>query len=145
MGILVTLCGYWASIHHKICSAHILASPLIDGKGSPSIDIPFVPSTALSRETDWPLLSKTCITSDLTVGLTSNWWHWKANSKLYLVSNDELNRTKKRSPSISKHLTFLCSSAPQKAPKDTKITYFLQIIPEPVNTLNRLYIVVNIS
>ena len=145
MGILVTLCGFWASIGHKICSAHILASPSIDGKGSPSIDIPFVPSTALSRETDWPLLSKMGITSDLTVGLTSSQWHWKANSNLYRLAKYKLNRTKGRSPSISKHLTCLCSSAPQKAPKDTTITSFLQIILEPVNTLNRLYIVVNIS
>ncbi|KAF2538609.1 hypothetical protein F2Q68_00021148 [Brassica cretica] len=90
----------------KIFSAHILASPSTDSKGAPSIDSPFVPSIALSRKTDLPLLSKTCITSDLTVGLTSNQWHWKSNSKLYLVSKDELNRTEGRSSSISKHRTY---------------------------------------
>ncbi|KAF3494588.1 hypothetical protein DY000_02053268 [Brassica cretica] len=60
------------------------------------------------------------ITSYLTVGLTSNQWHSKASSKLYLVSKDQLNFTVGRSASISEHLTRLCSSALkrlQKAPK----------------------------
>ncbi|KAF3530993.1 hypothetical protein DY000_02040978 [Brassica cretica] len=39
-----------ASVGLKICSTHILASPSIDGKGAPSIDSPFVLSTALSRD-----------------------------------------------------------------------------------------------
>ena len=54
------------------------------------------------------------------------------------MSKDRRNITLGRSPSIARHPTRLCSSAPQKAPKDTKITTFLQIVPEPVNTLNKL-------
>ncbi|KAF3607883.1 hypothetical protein DY000_02047845 [Brassica cretica] len=38
----------------------------------------------------------------------------KANSKIYIVSKDGLNQTMGRSSSIAKHLTCLCSSAPQK-------------------------------
>ncbi|KAF3564865.1 hypothetical protein DY000_02017071 [Brassica cretica] len=41
-------------------------------------------------------------------------WHWKANSKLYLVSKDELNQTMGRYSSIAKHLMYLCTPAPQK-------------------------------
>ncbi|KAF3550906.1 hypothetical protein DY000_02007490 [Brassica cretica] len=43
--------------------------------------------------------------------------HWKANSKLYLVSKEGLNLTVGRSPSIAKHLTRLCSYAHRKAPE----------------------------
>ena len=102
----------------------------------------FISSTTSSREVNWPFFSKTGITSAIRCWLTSNRWHWKANSKLYLVSKDGLNITVVRTRSITKHLTRLCSSALKKAPKDTKITTFLQIVPELVNTLNRLYIVV---
>ena len=93
--------------------------------------------SSLSRETDWPLFSKPGITSNLTVRLTSNWWKWKANSKLYFVSKDQLNNIVGRSPSISKHLTHLCNSALQfctpKALKDPKIITFLQNVPKPEN------------
>uniref|UniRef100_A0A0D3DLD4 Uncharacterized protein n=1 Tax=Brassica oleracea var. oleracea TaxID=109376 RepID=A0A0D3DLD4_BRAOL len=37
-----------------------------------------------------------------------------ANSKIYLESKDGVNKTMRRSSSIAKHLTRLCSSAPQK-------------------------------
>ncbi|KAF2548393.1 hypothetical protein F2Q70_00022847 [Brassica cretica] len=37
----------------------------------------FISSTAPSHEANIPLFSKTSITSDLTVRLTSNRWHWK--------------------------------------------------------------------
>ncbi|KAF3612244.1 hypothetical protein DY000_02048825 [Brassica cretica] len=77
----------------------------------------FLFSTASSHETDWLLLSKTSITSAIGSRLTSNRWHWKSNSKLYLVSKYGLTLTVGRSPSIARHLTHLCSSAPQKAPK----------------------------
>ncbi|KAF2582910.1 hypothetical protein F2Q68_00005121 [Brassica cretica] len=78
MGILVTLCGLWASVGLEICLAYVLASPSIDGKGAPSIDSPSSPRQfLLARQTD--------------------------HSSLYT----------------------------QKAPKDTKITTFLQIVPEP--------------
>ncbi|WZZ60397.1 hypothetical protein YC2023_060504 [Brassica napus] len=77
-GILVICVFFWASVGHKICSAHILASPSTDGKGAPSIDSPSSPRPLpLARQTDH---SSLCI---------------------------------------------------QKAPKDTKITTFLQIVPEP--------------
>ena len=98
----------------------------------------FIFSTVSSREVDWPLLRKTGITSATGCCLTSNWWHWKANLKIYLVWKYGINLTLGRSQSIARHPTRLCSSAPQKAPKDTKITTFLQIVPEPVNTLNKL-------
>ncbi|KAF2574673.1 hypothetical protein F2Q70_00001972 [Brassica cretica] len=43
-GILV-ICGcFWASVGHKICSDHIMASPSIDTKGAPSIDTKGAPS-----------------------------------------------------------------------------------------------------
>ncbi|KAF3559935.1 hypothetical protein F2Q69_00015942 [Brassica cretica] len=46
-------CGFWASVRHKICSAHILASPSIDGKGASSIDSPSPPrQLPLTRQTD---------------------------------------------------------------------------------------------
>ncbi|WZY72167.1 hypothetical protein YC2023_004407 [Brassica napus] len=38
------------------------------------------------------------------------------------------------SPSIAKHLTCLCNSAPPKAPKDSKITIFLLNVPKPQTT-----------
>ncbi|KAF2530738.1 hypothetical protein F2Q70_00029519 [Brassica cretica] len=41
-------------------------------------------------------------------------WHWKAYSNLYILTKDGLNQTMGRSSSIAKHLTRLCSSAPQK-------------------------------
>ena len=82
----------------------ILASPSIDTKGAPSIDMPFVSLTASSREADIPLFSKSGITSDITVGLTSNWWYCKANAMLYLLS------------------------------KGSKITKVLQNVAEPENT-----------
>ena len=107
----------------------------------------FISSTASSREADWPLFGKTCITSATGCWLTSNRWHWKTNWNLYLLLIYGLNLTVGRSPSISRHLTRLWSSAfkrLQKTLKDTKITNFLQIIHEPVNTLNKLYILVNI-
>ncbi|KAF2576022.1 hypothetical protein F2Q70_00002191 [Brassica cretica] len=53
MGILVTLCGLWASIGLEICLAHVLASLSIDGKGAPSIDSPSSPrQLPLARQTD---------------------------------------------------------------------------------------------
>ena len=42
-----------ASVGHKICSAHILASLSIDRKGAPSIDSPSSPrKLPLARQTD---------------------------------------------------------------------------------------------
>ncbi|KAF3589388.1 hypothetical protein F2Q69_00028802 [Brassica cretica] len=54
------------------------------------------------------------LVQSIQLGHPPNWWHWKANSKLYLVSKDGLNQTMGRSSSIAKHLTCLCRSAPQK-------------------------------
>ena len=71
----------------------------------------FTSSTASSREADWPLFSKTGITSGTGCWLTSDRWYWKTNSKIYLVSKDRLNITVGRFPSTAKHLTRLCSSA----------------------------------
>ncbi|KAF3559014.1 hypothetical protein F2Q69_00013119 [Brassica cretica] len=52
MGILVTLCGFWASIGLEMCLAHVLASLSIDGKGAPSIDSPSSPrQLPLARQT----------------------------------------------------------------------------------------------
>ncbi|KAF3538061.1 hypothetical protein F2Q69_00023017 [Brassica cretica] len=49
------------------------------------------------------------------------WPSWLfANSKLYLVIKDGLNLTVEKSPSIAKHLTRLCSSAPQKSMDQTE-------------------------
>ena len=70
-----------------------------------------ISSTAFSREEDWPLFSKTGISSATGFWLTSNRRHWKANSKVYLVSKEFLNLTVGRSPYIAKHLTRMCSSA----------------------------------
>ena len=69
----------------------------------------FISLTASSREAEWPLFGKTGITAATGCGLTSNRWHWKANSTLYFVSKDGLNLTVGRSPSIARHLTRLCS------------------------------------
>ena len=63
---------------------------------------------------DLSVFNKMGITSATGCWLTSDRWHWKSSSKLYLVSNDGLNKTMGRSSSIAKHLTRLCSSAPQK-------------------------------
>ena len=144
MGILVTWYGFWASNGLEICLANILASRSVRRQCYIIDRQSFISSTASSCEADWPLFSKTSITFSTGCWLTSNRWHWKSNSNCYLVSKYGLNLTVGRSPAIAKHLTRLCSSAHKKAPKDTKITTFLQIVPEPVNTLNRFYIVVNI-
>ena len=60
------------------------------------------------------VFNKTDITSATGFWLTSYWWHWKYNLKLYLVWKYGLNQTMGRSSSIAKHLTRLCSSAHQK-------------------------------
>ncbi|KAF3519459.1 hypothetical protein DY000_02059004 [Brassica cretica] len=52
----------------------------------------------------WPFLSH--LTRCL---LTSDQWHWKANSKLYLVSKDGLNQTMGGSSSTTKHLMHIDS------------------------------------
>ncbi|KAF3562799.1 hypothetical protein DY000_02017215 [Brassica cretica] len=51
-GILV-ICGcFWASVGHKICSAHILASPSTDANAVSSIDSPSSPrQLPLARQT----------------------------------------------------------------------------------------------
>ena len=74
----------------------------------------FISSIASSREADWQPFSKTGITSAIWCWLTSNWRNLKANSKLYLVSKYWINQTMGKNSSIAKHLTRLCSSAPQK-------------------------------
>ena len=61
-----------------------------------------------------PPFNKTSIMYATWCWLTSYWWHWKANLKMYLVSKYELNQTTGRSSSIAKHLTRLCSYSPQK-------------------------------
>ena len=82
----------------------------------------FISSTASSREAHVPLSRKTGKASDIGFLFTSNWFHCKANSKLYLVSKNDLNRIVERSPSIAKHMSHLCSSAPQKSPKSPKFS-----------------------
>ncbi|KAF2579695.1 hypothetical protein F2Q68_00004358 [Brassica cretica] len=72
----------------RLGSAHVLESPSIDTKGAPLIDIPFVSSTSSFCEADVQLSSKTGITSDITIGLTSHQWHWKANANLYRLDED---------------------------------------------------------
>ncbi|KAF2580617.1 hypothetical protein F2Q68_00004555 [Brassica cretica] len=54
------------------------------------------------------------VATDSFAGRSLHRWHWKDNSKIYLVSKDGLNQTMGRSSSIAKHLTRLCSSVPQK-------------------------------
>ena len=80
----------------------------------------FISSTAYFREEDWQLFSKPGIGSATECWLTSNRWHWKSNSKLYLVWKYGINLTMGRCPSIARHLTRMCSSALkmlQKTPK----------------------------
>ena len=121
LGRHMVFCGcLWASVGHKICSARILASPSIDTKGAPFDRQSFISSTAFSREADWPLFNKTGITSAIGCWLTLNWWHWKDNEKLYLVSNYGLNLAVVRSPSIARNLTRLCSSTLKKLQKTPK-------------------------
>ena len=55
-------------------------------------------------ELDGAFFIKTDITSATRCLLTSDQWHWKANSKLYLVSKYGLNQTMGGSSSTTKHL-----------------------------------------
>ena len=75
-------------------------------------------------ELDGAFFIKTDITSATRCLLTSDRWHWKTNSTLYLVSKYEPNRTVGRSPSIARHLTRLCSPALKKLQKTPKSPKF---------------------
>ena len=122
MGILVISCGLWASV-----ALEIMIGPrsgiTVDRCQCCFIDRQsFISSTTSSREVDWPIFNKTCITSATGCWLTSNWRNWKANAKLYIVFNDGLNITVGRSPYIDKHMTRMCRSAPQTTPNSPYIS-----------------------
>ena len=78
------------------------------------------------------------VTDDYTVLLTVS------DEMEYLRSVWFYPNLKKKSNTKSYAFEFvqLCI---QKTPKDTKITTFLQIVPGPVNTLNRLQNIIIIS